>query len=256
MNSHTRRIQILCLLLFCLAPYFAVAQNDGSKNLDFGRFYLSLPSANVSLKFYSTPSKDQPPAWELDFGAFAYWYNSSVVKGWLTNLKDRTSQNASTRLIEVERVSEYALAILSFTPDSLWVQVSLDCRILQNPPTAWLYVYDANAVGAKVKSWTRFFLADQAVVFTSDSARAFYADTTARNRVFPTLAGDSASPDYSMRVIKVSGPWMQVYLYTPSDFPSSVDPKEARAKSNNPPPRFWIRYLDERGRPRIWYLWE
>jgi len=256
MNTHTCRIQTLCLLLFFLSPYFAVAQNDVYKNLDFGRFYLSLPPGNVSLKFYSTPSKDKSPAWELDFGSFATWYNSAVVKGWLTKLKDRTSQDASTRMIEVERVDEYALAILSFTPDSLWAQVSLDCRILQNPPVAWLYLYDANAVGAKVKSWTNFFLVDQAVVFTSESGRAFYADATARNPVFPTLAGDSSNPDYSMRVIRTSGPWMEVYLYSPSDFPSMDDPKEVRAKSKNPPPRFWIRYLDERGRPRIWYLWD
>jgi hypothetical protein len=225
-------------------------------NIDFGRNYLSLPSASISLKFYSTASKEQMPAWELDFGHFLHQRNSYVVRAWLTNLVDRSCQNASTHLIDVQGVDEQALPILSISSDSLWIQVSLDCRIRHNPPTAWLYYYHGLDIGAKIKSWTDFFVVDQAVIFICDSMRAFYATRNIDKAVFPKLDGDSAHPDYSMRVIRTSGQWMEVYLYTPSDFPSSEEPKEARSKSKNLPPRYWIRYLDDQGRPRIWYLWE
>jgi hypothetical protein len=257
MNSDTGRYRLFFFVLFfSFTQFVAIAQNDCNMNIDFGHDYLSLPSATISLKFYSTMHKEHAPAWELDFGHFLYQRDSYVVRAWLTNLTDRSCQNASTHLIDVEGVDEQALPILSISSDSLWIQVSLDCRVRRNPPTAWLYYYDGLAIGAKIKSWTNFFVVDEAVVFICDSMRAFYTEPNSDKRLFPKLAGDSVHADYSMRVIRTSAPWMEVYLYTPSDFPSFVEPREARSQSKNPPPRYWIRYLDDQGRPRIWYLSE
>jgi hypothetical protein len=57
-------------------------------------------------------------------------------------------------------------------------------------------------------------------------------------------AGDADA--YAMHPVEARGPWLRVRVVTPSD---NCEPDPAPRRTRE----LWIRYLDARGRPNVWY---
>jgi len=230
-----------------------VSQYDHGCETDFGVAYVSLrPTAHPVIPLYAAPVEGDSPAAVLRSRAKEVGKNSFGVDFELTVFSTNSVVAMSDRLIEVFRVDEYGLPVRAFTPDSEWAEVSLDCKQLEDPPTAWVRIGGP----VRVKFWSEFFGEDWALVFDCDTVKAFYSRPDDGYRIQPKLAGDSDNPDYCMRVVRTFGDWMEVYLETPSTFMEDSKTRQSRYKSANPPTKVWIKYLDDNGRPRIWYLWE
>lgn len=233
-----------------------MGQYDHGCETNFGRSFVSLvPWKGASILLYDSASKNNPPIARLKFGFVEVrkdQYVTNVTDFKLTYISNDSTEDIFSRLIEVTRVDEYGMPVLSYSPDSEWVNVALDCRVFINPPSAWLNVSDTRKAEIRIKSWANFFPPEFFVDFLCDSMMAFYSRPVIETRIFPKL-----QRDFCMRVIKSSGPWMQVYLESPCtfmlDFPK---PEHTSNKSKNPSPKVWIKYLDNRGSPRIWCLWD
>jgi hypothetical protein len=52
--------------------------------------------------------------------------------------------------------------------------------------------------------------------------------------------------DYIMKPVELNGSWMKVEVTTPSNYCDTPETKETRV--------FWIKYLDQNGRPLVWYF--
>ncbi len=248
---------LIVFLLSVMFKTFALSQYHRGCATDFGLGYVSLiPSGDNSIPLFPSQSKENTPFATLRFGIDQVGKGSFVTSLKLTILSTNSVEGMHERLIEVYRVDEYGLPILDFSSDSEWVRVSLDCRKITNPPSAWLRTVDSNKVTIPIKSWAHFFEVDWPVVFHCDSLMAFYSDSNETARIFPKLRGHPGEPDYCMRVLSTSGKWMHVYLESPSTFMTDHEARHARYETTDSPPKVWIRYLDDHGRPRIWYLWD
>jgi hypothetical protein len=86
-------------------------------------------------------------------------------------------------------------------------------------------------------------LADRPIFFPRPEAAAFFSmpdsATPARGP-----AGDADA--YAMHPVEARGPWLRVRVVTPSD---NCEPDPAPRRTRE----LWIRYLDARGRPNVWY---
>jgi hypothetical protein len=220
--------------------------------MDYGCFYVGLnPWKKTSLILYGEPNKNNTPyaifkMYELETD-HVFITHSSV-----TYLKNRTVEYDKAAY-SLHYREENAIPGLSYSSDSSWVKVSLDCRNLNNPPSAWLCVIDAKKAGALVRQWDEIFTKYQTLLFQVDSLMAFYSNPSLDKRIYPKiLKGEEYQPyDYSMQRIKTIGKWMQIYLFTPSCFGQSRESINAQIISSNPPAKVWIRYLDDNGRPTV-----
>jgi roadblock/LC7 domain-containing protein len=241
-----------CLFLLLCYPALAICQIYNLKIKDFGCSYALLPSKNISLDLYSTPAKSNQPFARLDAGDFENKSRTHIPRSSITYLNTNSMENMSERIVEIF-VCVYGLAVLSFSPDSEWVNVSLDCNKEVNPPSAWFNVFDASLLNVQIKSWTNFFEKNWTLHFLNNSDIMFYSKYADTTQIFPKLSMDKTRPDYCMRVIKTSGHWMLVYLDSPCNIPVQMD---SLYQSKNQSPKVWIRHIDDRGRPRVWYLSE
>ena len=224
---------------------------------DYGIGFVAVrPLHTMSLTLFPIPEHTKPPYARFDMGMFEIEPGSFVSRYSLTTLRSDAMQDMSNRILDVAGVDESGIPILSFASDSAWVKVSLDCGTKQNPPSAWINVSDAEKMGFDVILWNQFFKKDWALTFQCDSVLKFYSQPSDRYQIFPELSTDQGFPDYCMRVIKTSGAWMQVHLESPSMFLEDPSVRERAYQSKTPPPRVWIKYLDDRGRPIVWYLSE
>ena len=252
MKNRLRYLSLLLPILF--TPI--LGQNAGPCTTDYGHDYVSLRTYDSSsVDLYAAPTKNRKPWACLRAGFSEVVRNKQISKVSLV-YKDRDfTEDISDKMVEVFETSEYALPIEDFSPDSLWVKVSLDSQRPTDPPVAWLNAADARKGRVRISSWDRFFKRDWTVIFLCDTMMAFFEDTCDTFRIFPKLVGDSTHPDYWMRVIKTSGNWMQVYLESPIRW-NDQESNRSRSLSESRNPRFWIRYLNKRGQPRIWYFRE
>jgi hypothetical protein len=117
-------------------------------------------------------------------------------------------------------------AILGFTADSV-------ARV------GWI---DASQRGVGLVRWTEQ-LADRPIFFRHAERAAFFA-TPDSTRPIPVPPGDDDA--YAIHPLDTRGPWLRARLVEPSDN-CEPDPKPRR------PRVVWIRYLDDRGRPNVWY---
>ncbi|HUQ81879.1 MAG TPA: hypothetical protein VM076_12095 [Gemmatimonadaceae bacterium] len=90
--------------------------------------------------------------------------------------------------------------------------------------------------------WTEQ-LAHRPIFFPKPERAAFFATPDSATPVKVPSGGNDA---YAMHPEEVRGPWMRVRLVTPSD---NCEPGPAPRRTRH----VWIRYLDDRGRPNVWY---
>jgi hypothetical protein len=172
----------------------------------------------------------------------------------LTLLPSGAKTQIAEGTIEIVHNDVYGFPILQLTSDSHWARVVFDCRKENASESGWADISNIEEILSRWQLWAHFFKPDEAVSFLFDSCMAFYSHPDDSHQIFPKLVENSEGDDYCMRVINTSGTWMQVFLETPSTFMSDSEEIQKNHNSKNPPPKVWIKYLDEHGRPRIWPL--
>jgi hypothetical protein len=121
-----------------------------------------------------------------------------------------------------------------------WLRAILGFGAGESVRIGWV---DATQPGVGVIRWVEQ-LAEGPLFYQKPERAAFFAAPDSSRPVPPPGRGND---EYAMYPVEVRGPWMHVRLVTPSDNcvgPDSI-PRQTR--------HAWIRYLDDRGRPNVWY---
>ena len=147
-----------------------------------------------------------------------------------------------------ERMIEYAYeepgwAILRFSPDSGWAEVSLGAA-QRGAPTGWVRLRPDSTL---VIRWDSL-LAEHALFFLRDSEIAFYSRPDSSARLNRALArhGESERLNYVMHPLTRRGRWLRVVLESPSN--QCVFPEVPTRRDT-----VWIRYLTPAGRPNVFF---
>lgn len=170
-----------------------------------------------------------------------FLFRSSGPMGWsyaLESGEESIRSNALEYGYEVE-----GLPLDSLGPAGAWARVIYGLAEA-GPRHGWVHVEGDRArvelwADALQEQWLHFLRPDEAMSFHE-------APGGARVAFEPSRAGTDGAFDYRMEPIEVRGRWMKVRVVTPNVpcSPAEGEPREAT---------FWIEYLDERGRPRVWY---
>ena len=101
---------------------------------------------------------------------------------------------------------------------------------------------DTSQPGIGLVRWAEH-LADRPIFFPRPERAALFATPDSSKPVAVPPGGNDA---YAIHPVEARGPWLRARLVEPSDNcePDSV-PRRTRT--------VWIRYLDDRGRPTVWY---
>lgn len=158
---------------------------------------------------------------------------------WTWEYRLETSERGLVRNDVEWSYEESGLPVDSVTRDGAWVRVLHAVDAQGAPRRGWVRTSpDFNI------EWWADVLAGQNLYFRNQDSLAVY-EAPGGQRLWLDIAGGSDGPDYTMTPLQRSNEWMRVVLTTPSDF--CVDPPVVRTDT------VWIRYLDARGRPRVWY---
>lgn len=138
------------------------------------------------------------------------------------------------------------LPVDSFVPDEPWVRVLYG----RGPDAAGRYGWVRTGDGVAGSSRWEEILSERSLFFLGPADEIRFYDAPGGNPVDIDLApGLVALPptfDYRMEPLEVAGSWLQVRIVTPDDacVAERIETREQVA---------WIKYLDDRGRPRVWY---
>lgn len=134
----------------------------------------------------------------------------------------------------------------SVAPGGEWVQVIYGTSPRGSAGRGWVRV---SAGQTQHRFWAEELKEHPLFFLDSDDGLAFY-DRPAGARVPVELVrtswGGELSFDYRLEPLEVEGRWMRVLLVAPNVpcSPARGEPTEREV---------WIEFLDERGRPRVWY---
>lgn len=138
------------------------------------------------------------------------------------------------------------LPVDSVAPDSAWVRVLYGRGPDGAPRHGWVRSPDGHGL---LQSWDQI-LPERPLFFLGPADRIRFHDVAGGDPVPLELApGPVSTPptfDYRMEPLEVDGRWMKVRVVTPDDA-CGAEPVETREHVT------WIEYLDDRGRPRVWY---
>jgi len=138
------------------------------------------------------------------------------------------------------------LPVDSIEPEGAWVRVLYGRGPDGAPRHGWVRTQDG---GGRVQLWEEI-LPERPLFFLGPADRIRFHDRPGGDPVEIDLApGPVATPptfDYRLEPLDVEGSWMKVRIVTPDDA-CVTEPVVAREHEA------WIRYLDDRGRPRVWY---
>lgn len=121
-----------------------------------------------------------------------------------------------------------------------WVRAILGVGPDSTPYSGWV---DTSRPGVGTVRWVDL-LADRPLFYPKPERAAFFASPDSSRPVPAPAGGDD---EYAMHPEETRGPWMRVRLVVPSD--NCTEPDSVRRQTR----RAWIRYLDPRGRPNVWY---
>ena len=105
--------------------------------------------------------------------------------------------------------------------------------------TGWI---DTRQAGVGLVRWTEQ-LVDRPIFFARPDVVALFAEPDSSKPLSRPPVNNDA---YDMKSLQVRGPWMKVEIATPS---LNCEPDSVAQKKRTG----WIRYLDKKGRPNIWY---
>ena len=101
---------------------------------------------------------------------------------------------------------------------------------------------DTRRPGVGVVRWAEQ-LVDRPIFFARADVAALFAEPDSSK---PLPRPPTNNDAYDMKSLEVRGPWMKVQIATPS---LNCEPDSAAQKKRTG----WIRYLDPKGRPNVWY---
>ena len=137
---------------------------------------------------------------------------------------------------------ENGLPVDTIAGDSSWVRVVYAKDEGGDARLGWVRLTE----GMVVEFWPDV-LTQQNVFFRRPDSIAFHATPDGEPLAIEIHSGDTADGlDYTMVPLGVVGDWMRVEVTSPSDY--CAEATVARKDTA------WIRYLDARSRPRIWYF--
>jgi len=120
-----------------------------------------------------------------------------------------------------------------------WARGILGFRGDGSSVTGWI---DTQAPGVGSVRWAEQ-LADRPIFFPKPEQAAFYSEPDSTRRV-PTPPNE---PEYAIYPVEARGSWLRVRVVQPSD--NCVGPDSIPRRTR----MLWIQYLDDRGRPNVWY---
>jgi hypothetical protein len=153
-------------------------------------------------------------------------YQAAAADSIVPNLVEHGYEEAGVPFDSTDATGRWLHALLGTTPNGTMLG-------------GWV---DRARPGVGTIRWTDQ-LADRPIFFPKPERAAFFATPDSATPLRAPSGGDDA---YAMHPEEVRGPWMRVRLVTPSD---NCEPDAAPRRTR----RVWIRYLDDRGRPNVWY---
>ena len=145
----------------------------------------------------------------------------------------------SGNLLEVDYEVPGLPADSAARPDG-WIRVIPGFRPADSTPVyAWTRVGGAST---EIVAWAER-LGRHNLFFRDGVPPALSDAPEGRPVSFPLLPPDRGG--YTLYPLDTRGAWMKVRAVTPSDF--CAEPESPRAGE------FWVRYLDQQGRPLVWY---
>jgi hypothetical protein len=154
-------------------------------------------------------------------------YSIAALDSLRPNLVEHGYEESGVPFDSVDASGRWVRGILGFAPDSA-------ARV------GWI---DTGRRGVGLIRWAQQ-LADRPIYFPRPEAAAFFAAPDSTTRVATPRGGDDG---YAIHPIDARGPWLRVKVVTPSDNCAESDSVPHRTRT------VWIRYLDDRGRPNVWY---
>jgi len=123
----------------------------------------------------------------------------------------------------------------------------------------WLNViYGYDKVGKALTGWIeknngatdyflwKSYLKSVMLFFESPEQIEFFEKPYGVKIVFELQPSQNLRYDYIMKPLELNGDWMKVEVTTPSNYCNT--PMKKRTET------FWIKYLDQNGRPLVWYF--
>jgi hypothetical protein len=189
---------------------------------------------NAEISLYAAPSTQSPTVGRFKF--------ASADLSWSYTLETNERGLCSNAL--EYGYEENGLPVDSVRADR-WVRVIYGFGADKRPRLAWAQVVEGKT---EVLAWPKH-LAEQDLYFLDEENGIAFYDAAAGTPVRFDLQRDRESGrlSYKLHPLRVSGPWMQVQVVTPSDMCSDRESSTREAT-------LWIRFLDQRARPRAWYF--
>jgi hypothetical protein len=142
---------------------------------------------------------------------------------------------------------ETALPLLETGDGGPWLRVSYGFDSDGAAATGWV---DGTDSAVETVTWANW-LANGAFFFLEADGIAFYEEPEGAVLTLPLEPGQGTQRfDYTLYNIRTQGAWMEVRVASPSDYCVDAPSGESGVASGT---NAWIRFLDEEGRPRIWY---
>jgi len=120
-----------------------------------------------------------------------------------------------------------------------WVRAMLGFASDSSTRLGWV---DTSQRGVGLVRWTEQLI-DRPIFFPQPEFAAFFASPDSSQPVTVPPGGDDA---YAIHPLEARGPWLRVRIVEPSD---NCEPDSSARRTRT----VWIRYLDDRGRPNVWY---
>jgi hypothetical protein len=188
------------------------------------------PGTADTLLLRTTPN-DGAPA----IGAMVF----SVGASGITRYAIATTDSLRPNLVE-HGYEESGVPFDSSDASGRWLRGTLGFAADGSPRTGWI---DSSQPGVGVIRWAQH-LADRPIFFPRPDGAAFFATADSATPVRAPRGGEDS---YAIHPVETRGPWMRVRLVTPSDNCAESESAQHRTRT------VWIRYLDDRGRPNVWY---
>jgi hypothetical protein len=212
-------------------PYASVAPGD----LGIGVAYLTHAAdkgasmGTDTLLIRSSPDAAAPPIGAMLFTVAANGvtqYAIAADDSLRPNLVEYGYEESGVPFDSTDVTGRWVRGILGFASDSV-------ARV------GWI---DTKQQGTRVIRWAAH-LADRLVFFPKPEKAAFFAAPDSTKPVAVPTGGDDA---YAIHPMEVRGGWLHARVVTPSD---NCEPDFTGGQTR----MVWIRYLDARGRPNVWY---
>jgi hypothetical protein len=182
-----------------------------------------------TLLLRATPSAAAPPVAALLFRVNEVGvtsYELAAPDSLRPNLAEYGYEESGIPFDSTDASGQWVRGIAGFAADS-------------SARTGWI---DTRQRGVGLVRWTEQ-LVDRPIFFSRPDVAALFASPDSTK---PLARPPSNSDAYDMKSLEVRGPWMRVEIATPS---LNCEPDSAPQKKRSG----WIRYLDAKGRPNIWY---